>query len=222
MAAKGYIRGSSNIKNRDRQRETLKRNYPYIEIFRERKGKVVLEEIISDSKPWDVVVFDEITRISDDPDEAFDIYEDMFQRGLKIEFIKDSHINSEIFHTVIDENIKREGEEYRSVIEHSILVLAEKQIKESHKQITKERGVRSKRIREGMLESDKIPGRKAGEKQHQKKEKIAKEIIKTNSTRFYGRRCDKVVIKMAGISRPTFYKYVRSIELDMKNERDDK
>lgn len=50
-------------------------------------------------------------------------------------------------------------------------------------------------------------GRVAGQTYTTKKEKVAKEIILKNSKDFHGANTDVEVMKIAGISRNTYYKY---------------
>ena len=58
-------------------------------------------------------------------------------------------------------------------------------------------------------------GRTTGKKYVTKKEKIAKEIILKNSRDFNGTNTDPEVIKIAGISRNSYYKYKTELKQNL-------
>ena len=91
-----------------------------------------------------------------------------------------------------------------------LLELAKEQIKLAFEQSEKEVSDLHQRTKEGIetarLNGKQI-GQKAGAKLITKKSVYAKEIIKTHSIDFGGTLNDVECIKLAGISRNSFYKY---------------
>ena len=55
-------------------------------------------------------------------------------------------------------------------------------------------------------------GRRKGIEQHQRKEKEAKRVIRKNNIAFGGSLNNKETMRLAGISSPTFYKYVKEMK----------
>lgn len=88
--------------------------------------------------------------------------------------------------------------------------LAKAQIRIAFEQAEKEVQDLHQRTAEGIKTAKlngKQIGRVKGEKYATKKEKEAKEIILKNSKDFNGTNTDSEVIKIAGISRNSYYKY---------------
>ena len=99
-----------------------------------------------------------------------------------------------------------------------LMALAKEQIRLAFEQSEKEVKDLQQRTKEGIetarLNGKQI-GQRAGVKLITKKSKAAKEIILKHSREFNGSLNDADVMKLAGLSRNTFYKYKR--ELKNKN-----
>ena len=97
-----------------------------------------------------------------------------------------------------------------------IKLLARKQIIQAFKQSEKEVEDLHQRTREGIetarLNGKQI-GQKSGNKLHIKKEAPAKEKIRKYNRDFEGNLTDIECMKLIGISRNTYYKYKREIDL---------
>ena len=98
------------------------------------------------------------------------------------------------------------------------MTLAKEQIKIAFEQSEKEVTDLHKRTSEGLKTAKlagKQIGRIKGNKYTTKKELAAKEIILKNSKDFNGTNSDSEVIKIAGISRNSFYKYKAELKKEL-------
>ena len=96
--------------------------------------------------------------------------------------------------------------------------LAEKQIRIAFEQAEKEVTDLHQRTKEG-IETARLNGKQIGQpkgsKLTTKKSLAAKEIIKKHSKDFEGSLTDNEVMRLAGISRNSFYKYKREVKEEM-------
>ena len=134
----------------------------------------------------------------------------MLNKGVGLKFLKEPQIDSEVYLAAQKEKqISLTGDEiadpFIKAANEVILILIERQIKAAFEQAEKERLLLSRRTKEGMGK---------GVEQHQKKEKEAKKIIRKKNITFGGSLNNKDTIKLAGISAPTFYKYMKEMKED--------
>ena len=221
----GYIRVSTANQNLERQRSNIEREFPDAVIYEEKySGKTdnrpVFQKLLKNVKLGDTVVFDEVSRMSRNAEEGFKDYKALFDRGVELKFIKEPQINSDVYKTALETSIELTGNDiadvYIEATNKVLMILAEKQIKAAFEQAEKERLLLSKRTKEGMAKG-RTAGRRKGVEQHQKKEDIAKKVIRKNNKAFGGSLNNTETMRLAGISAPTFYKYLRemsSVELD--------
>jgi len=135
--------------------------------------------------------------------------------------LKEPHINTEVYKQALQNQIeiklntgnKATDEFINNIIEalnKYTIDLAKAQIRIAFEQAEKEVLDLHQRTSEGMKTAKlngKQIGRVEGRKYTTKKEKEAKEIILKNSKDFNGTNTDPEVIKIAGISRNSYYKY---------------
>lgn len=111
----GYCRISTRNQSIERQVRNILRVYPEAIIIKEiytgtsfdRPEWNKLMRTIQDD---DGIVFDEVSRMGRNAAEGFDIYKDMFERGINLIYLKESHINTESYResmqSVIDMEIQ--------------------------------------------------------------------------------------------------------------------
>ena len=98
----GYCRVSTMKQSIERQIRIVEEQYPDAVIVTDnttgrnfdRPGWMKLYKNL---QPGDTVVFDEVSRMSRDADEGFQIYEELFQKGVNLIFIAEPHINTSVF-----------------------------------------------------------------------------------------------------------------------------
>ena len=104
------------------------------------------------------------------------------------------------------------------------MILAENQIKAAFKTAQHEVDFLHKRTSEGVRRAQangKPVGRKAGASIKTRKGTLTKELIRKHCREFGGTLKDTDIIKLAGVTRNTFYKYKRELKkenLDANSE----
>ena len=132
-------------------------------------------------------------------------------------FLKEHYIDTEIYSNNLKDKIELIGTDEDEIfkgINNYFRKLAEKQIRIAFEQAEKEVTDLHQRTKEG-IETARLNGKQIGQpkgsKLTTKKSLAAKETIKKHSKDFEGSLTDEEVMKLAGISRNSFYKYKREI-----------
>jgi len=227
----GYCRISRKTQNIERQERNIKACYPDAMILKEAftgtkiLGRKELDKLIKVSKEGDTIVFDSASRMSRNSTEAMELYEDLFNKGINLVFIKEPHINTEVYKKAlknqIDVNLntghQATDEFIKGIIEalnKYTIALAKDQIKLVFDQAEKEVEDLHQRTAEGLLTAKlngKQIGLEKGTKLTTKKSVKAKEDIRKYSKDFDGSLDDAEVIKLTGISRNSYYKYKKEM-----------
>lgn len=234
----GYCRISRPKQNIERQVRNILAVYPDAVIVREVftgtkfQGRKELEKILRVVQPSDKIVFDSVSRMSRNAEEGCIEYEKLFDRGISLEFLKEPHINSDVYRQALQRQVdislktgNNAADNFMgSVIEalnQYMVDLAKEQIRIAFGQAEKEVKDLHQRTQEGIktarLDGKQI-GLKTGTKLKVKKADPAKEKIMKYSVSFGGVLNDKDCIKLVGISRNTFYKYKKEISKKMEEK----
>ena len=219
----GYCRVSTPKQSLKRQEDNIRVLFPdaiiYSDVY---SGKTderpQFQKLLKKANKGDMIVFDEVSRMSRNAQEGFQDYLMLLSKGVSLKFLKEPQIDSDVYLAAQKERrISLTGDEiadpFIKAANEVILILIERQIKAAFEQAEKERLLLSRRTKEGMAKGKKA-GRIKGVEQHQKKEKEAKKIIRKNNRAFGGSLNNKETMKLAGISSPTFYKYVKEMKKD--------
>ena len=165
----------------------------------------------------DIIVFDSVSRISRDAEEGFLLYEELFYKGIELVFLKEPHINTEVYRKAIRNQIQLTGTKADIILEavnKYLMELAKEQIRIAFEQAEKEVQDLRQRTKEG-IETARINGKQIGQtsgsKLTTKKSIQAKEMIQKYSKDFGGSLNDVECIRMIGISRGSYYKYKREL-----------
>ena len=223
MSTYGYCRISTKKQSIERQIRNIKAAY---------SEAIVVEEVYTGTKvagrdKWnklvkqiikgDTIVFDSVSRMSRNAEEGFELYEELYNKGVELVFLKEPHINTSTYKQAIDSNIKLTGTNVDYILEgvnKYLLALAKEQIRLAFEQAEKEVQDLRQRTKEGIetarLEGKQI-GRAEGTRLQTKKSIAAKADIKKFSKDFDGTLEDADVIRLTGISRNTYYKYKREL-----------
>ena len=211
----GYARISSPRQNIERQIRNIKGAYPEAVVIQEvftgtnYKDRKRLKGIVRRVKADDTIVFDSVSRMSRNAKEGFELYEELFNRGVNLVFLKEPHINTDVYRRNMNPDIQMTGEKADILLEavkRYLLEVAKDQIRIAFEQSEKEVMDLRQRTKEG-IETARLNG-----KQIETKKSIeAKELIKKHSRSFDGNLNDKECMKLAGVSRNTFYKYKREL-----------
>ena len=221
----GYVRVSTVKQSIERQIRNIKALYPKAVIVTDEYTGTKLDrpgwtKVYKAAKAGDMIVFDSVSRMSRDAAEGFEVYQELFNRGVTLVFIKEPQINTETYKAAIDKQIDavKTGDAATDELTEAIMAalnrymmrLAERQIRLAFEQAEKEVEDLHQRTREG-IETARLNGKQIGNvkgvKLTTKKSIAAKAKIMELSKDFNGTLGDADVIKVTGISRNTYYKY---------------
>lgn len=214
----GYCRISRKQQSIDRQIRNILKEFDKAIIIKEAFTGTTTDrpqwnKLYEKVKSGDIIVFDSVSRMSRNADEGFKLYEELYNKGVDLVFLKESYINTETYKKALENNITLTGTNVDFILDginKYLISLAREQIKLAFMQSEKEVEDLHQRTREG-IETARINGKqigqKLGSKLNIKKEKPAKEIILKHSKDFNGSLNDIDCIKLTGLSRNTYYKY---------------
>ena len=221
----GYTRISTKQQSIERQIRNIKAEYPNAIIIQEAYTGTTIDrkewnKLYKAVKAGDTIIFDSVSRMSRNAVEGFTAYEELFRRGVELVFLKEPHINTKTFKTAIETAIPMTGTNLDFILDgvnKYLMALAKEQIIIAFQQAEKEVADLHQRTREG-IETARLNGKQIGLKQgtklNVKKSAPAKEAIRKYSKDFDGVLEDAEVIKLAGISRNTYYKYKRELKAE--------
>ena len=223
MCMYGYCRISQKKQSIERQIRNIKEAYPEAVIIEEAYTGTTINrkewnKLFSKVKAGDTIIFDSVSRMSRNADEGFTAYEELYNRGVRLVFLKEPHINTDTYKQALDSNIKLTGGNVDFILEgvnKYLMALAKEQIKIAFNQASKEVEDLRQRTKEG-LETARLAGKQIGmvegTKLTTKKSITAKEIIRKHSKDFSGTLTDADVMTLTGLSRNTYYKYKRELK----------
>ena len=235
MRIYGYCRISKRTQRIERQVRNILAEYPAAHIIQEAytgtkiEGRKELDKLLKILKSGDTVVFDSASRMSRNVDEAIKLYEELFNKNITLVFLKEPHINTEVYKRALENQIEINLNTGNAATDNFIqgiiealnkytIELAKEQIKVVFAQAQKEVDDLHQRTSEGLL-SAKLNGKRIGtpkgSKLTTKKSVAAKDIIRKYSKDFDGSLEDPDVIKLAEISRNSFYKYKKELREEL-------
>ena len=226
----GFCRVSTTRQNLERQVRNILSVYPNARIFKEYYTGTKLEGRREWNKVYNLakqevanknkvtIIFDSVSRMSRNSEEGFSLYQELFNLGVNLVFLKEPHINTDTFKKALSIDIKMTGTNADILlkdVKEYLMEVAKEQIKIAFDQAEKEVTDLHKRVSKGLLTA-KLNGRQIGRVKGNKyitsKEKKSKELILKNSKDFNGSNNDEEVMKICGISKNTYYKYKRELK----------
>lgn len=237
MKTYGYCRISRKEQNIDRQERNILNAYPEAHIIKEAftgtkvEGRKKFEALIATADSSTRIVFDSVSRMSRNAEEGFQIYQELFARGVELVFLKEPHINTDTYKASMEKQLTAAIDcgdtatnELINTITEAInrytMKLAERQIFLAFQQAEKEVEDLHTRTREG-IETARLAGKQIGgvpgKKLNVKKATASKELIKKYSKDFDGNLTDAEAMKLIGIANNTYYKYKREMKEAINN-----
>lgn len=198
MSIYGYCRISTPQQNIERQERNIKAAYPDAVLVSETYTGTKIKRpkwsrLLARVVKGDTIVFDSVSRMSRDAADGYAAYEDLYSRGVTLVFLKEPHINTLLYQAslITMQDVARE-------------------FQLTEKEVIRIRKYTSEGIKTAKLNGKQI-GQPKGAKLTTKKSIAAKQIIKQHAKEFGGSLSDPEVIKLAGISRNSYYKYKREL-----------
>lgn len=227
MKEYGYCRISTPKQNIDRQERNIKAEYPNAHISKEEytgtktEGRKELEKILKMVKTGDTIVFDSVSRMSRNAAEGIALYEELYNKGVELVFLKEPHINTSTYKKALESNnVAMTGTNVDFIlkgINQYLMALAKEQITIAFEQAQKEVDDLRQRTAEG-IQTARLNGKQIGQrpeaKLNVKKKAPAMEKIKKYSKDFDGTLKDTEVMQLVGLARNTYYKYKAELKAE--------
>ena len=111
----GYCRISTDKQNIERQIRNILKAYPKAEIWQEAftgtktEGRKKFEQLMKIIKSGDILVFDSVSRMSRNAEIGFQIYQELYDKGVELVFLKEPHINTTTYKKAMSNNIRMTG-----------------------------------------------------------------------------------------------------------------
>ena len=219
----GYCRISTPKQSIDRQIRNITAAFPEAYLFQEAytgkkiAGRKEFEKLAKIVREGDTIVFDSVSRMSRHAEEGIAQYLEWEKKGINLVFLKERHIDTETYHKARNNALPMTGTNVDFILEginRYLEELAKEQIRLAFEQAQKECDDLRQRTKEGLVTAKakgNNPGLVKGTTLTTKKSIAAKEIIKKHSKDFFGTLDDTDCIKLAGISRNSYYKYKREL-----------
>ena len=228
----GVARISTGKQNIERQARNIIAQYPEAKIIKETytgtklQGRKDFENLLKVLHKGDTLIFDSVSRMSRNAVEGFTLYEELYNSGIDLIFLKEPHINTSVYKQALESNkidlyINTDSKtmnefttELFEIVNKLLMNLAKEQIIKAFEQSQKEVDDLHQRTSEGILTarlSGKQIGQKKGAKLTTKKSINAKSIILKHSIDFDGSLNDNECMKLANVSRNSFYKYKKEL-----------
>ena len=237
----GYCRISTPKQNIERQIRNILREFPSAKIIQETfsgskfQGRRELEKLIRNIHAGDTIIFDSVSRMSRNAEEGFALYEQLYNQGVNLVFLKEPHINTDTYRKILQEKKislnQISGDEATDKLMQSIinalndyiLTLAKRQIQLAFIQSPKEIDDLHQRTQEG-IETARRNGKQIGQQKgrvlHIRKKSPIQQLILKYSKNFNGSNSDREVIAIINsspnpdarsqrlhVSLNTYYKY---------------
>jgi len=235
----GYARISTMKQRIERQIDNIKREYPGAVIITEEytgtttdrpKWNKLVEQIKKESAKGTEVtlVFDEVSRMSRNATEGIELYEELFNMGVNLVFLKEPHINSSVYRDKLNRQIEKLAgtgskatdkllDTMLSALHEYTIDIAKEQIEIAFRTAQAEVDYLHQRTSEGVRKAQaagKQVGRAKGSTIETKKSIEAKKQIQKHSRDFNGTLSDVDCIKLIGIARNTYFKYKRELKAE--------
>lgn len=222
----GYCRISTAKQSIERQIRNILKEYPDAHIFQEEYTGTRLDRpkwntLCRQIRSGDTIVFDSVSRMSRDSEEGFAVYEQLYNDGIKLVFLKEPHINTETYRKALETGVPLTGTNVDYILEgvnKYLMCLAKEQIKLAFDQSEKEVSDLHQRTREGIetaRRAGKQIGQKKGARLVSRKSVRAKEVIRKHSRDFDGSLSDADTMTLAKVSRNSYYKYKRELKEEL-------
>ena len=210
MCMYGYCRISQKKQSIERQIRNIKSAYPEATIIEAYTGTTTnrkeWNKLYKKAKSGDTIIFDSVSRMSRNAEDGFNTYEELYNRGINLVFLKEPHINTDTYKKSLTGLVSMTNTNVDFILEginKYLLALAKEQIRLAFEQAEKEVEDLHQRTKEG-IETAKLAGKQIGKSKgdtwETKKSKEVKQIILKHSKDFNGTLADVDVMKLAGVA----------------------
>lgn len=227
MSIYGYCRVSTISQTTARQVNNIKAQYPECVIIEEKYTGTTMErkewkKLYSKVKSGDTIVFDSVSRMSRNAEQAVSAYEELYNRGVELVFLKEPYCDTRVYRKALEENIPMTNSNVDYILEgvnKYLIAVAKEQIRLAFIHCEQEAMETRQRVKEGLtvakMNGSQI-GQKPGAKLTTKKSIAMKEIIQKHSKDFGGSLNDVDCMRLCGIARNSYYKYKKELKQELE------
>lgn len=228
----GYARISTMKQSIKRQIDNIRDRYPEAVMIEEcytgtkLEGRERLNNLVKTVKSGDTIVFDEISRMSRNAVEGFSLYQELYNKGVNLVFIKEPHLNTDTFKRTLENRVQisvntgsiatdKFMESMISALNELTMDLAREQIELAFQTAQHEVEFLHQRTSEGVRKAQaagKQVGRAKDSKIETRKSKEMKSKILKLCKDFGGNLSDAECIEVLKIARNTYYKYKKQLK----------
>ena len=112
MCVYGYCRISKKSMNIERQVRNISEAFPNAHIVKEAftgtkiEGRKELDKLLKVLKSGDTVICDSASRMSRNAEEAINLYQELYEKGINLIFLKERHIDTEVYRKALNTQIQ--------------------------------------------------------------------------------------------------------------------
>ena len=169
MCMYGYCRISQKKQSIERQIRNIKEAYPEAVIIEEAFTGTKIDrpewnKLYKKAKSGDTIIFDSVSRMSRNAEDGFNTYEELYNRGINLVFLKEPHINTDTYKKSLTGLVSMTNTNVDFILEginKYLLALAKEQIRLAFEQAEKEVEDLHQRTKEG-IETAKLAGKQIG------------------------------------------------------------
>jgi DNA invertase Pin-like site-specific DNA recombinase len=157
----GYCRVSTSKQSLKRQEDNIRALFPgaviYSDVYTGKTNdRPQFQKLLKKVLKGDTIIFDEVSRMSRNAEEGFKVYQELFEKGCQLIFLKEPYLNTDVFSGQIQRATVKTGKDYLDQGLKIILMgVAEEQIKIAFEQSQAETDLRAQRAKEGIAEAKK-------------------------------------------------------------------
>lgn len=226
----GYVRVSTKQQKTQRQIDNIKAFDSTARILEEKQsGKDIenraeFKKLLDKVKKGDTIVFDEVSRMSRNADEGYNLYMELMNKGINLVFLKERHIDTAEYKRRTEKHVEKvalSNEKIDNLINGILELVAEFErenlkdnIRIAFERAEDERMLLIKRVTEGKSKSEIHQGRPLGSANvGTDKADHIKKIIREQSKDFDGKFSDAKIMReyLNGVARNTYYKYKKQL-----------
>ena len=224
----GYARVSTPKQDINRQIRNIRAEFPDAHIVSEaytgtKIDRPEFSKLLRTVRSGDSIIFDEVSRMARNAAEGFDLYQQLYRKGVRLIFLKEPHLNTDVYHESLENGLQATGNDiadiYIEATNKVLMLLAEKQIRTAFDKAQQEVDYLHQRTREG-IEAARLSGKQIGQvpgaKLITKKSIAAKAMIRKYNRDFEGSLNDADCIRLIGCARGSYYKYKREIKVQFQ------
>ncbi len=223
----GYCSSGCTRPQFEKQIDNINRRYPNAILIKEVYSSKVsdrteLHKLLSQLEQDDILIVNSLDRLSRDPEEVFSYYKTLAKRGVKVIFINQPYMNTEVFNLTCQDMISDNPEADQEIIRVSLYRFLQEQISrildKSWEDLQQQR-VHMRESYEAAREEAKQSGQENAKKYESRKSFMVKELIRKYSQNFEGSMNDVATMEqirneMGTLSRNTYYKYKKELALE--------